>query len=101
MIDEDRIRELRDEIGAEDLDLVLDLFLAEAGETLSGIEAGQSAEALERAMHFLRSGALNMGLSGFADAASAVEDERPDDPLPAVARLRAILDRTQAALKAA
>ena len=45
-------------------------------------------------MHFLRSGALNMGLRGFAAAAGAIKGERCDDPVAAAATLGDVLRRT-------
>ncbi len=100
MIDEDRIRELEGEIGAADLGLVIETFLEEASETIAGLGAGSSGEALGRAMHFLRSGALNMGLRGFASAAAAIERDADGDPVAAADTLRDILERTRSQLPA-
>lgn len=99
MIDSERMMELEREIGAEDLRLILDVFLDEADQTLTGIEAGTDPKAMTRAMHFLRSGALNMGLRGFAVAAGAIEGERCDDPVAAADRLGDILRRTRDQLR--
>lgn len=98
MIDMDRIDELRGEIGAEDLDLVLDLFLEEANAAIERLESGREVCELGRIIHFLHGGALNMGLRGFAVTAATIEAERISDPLVAASRLRAILERTQADL---
>ncbi|MEL6587261.1 MAG: Hpt domain-containing protein [Pseudomonadota bacterium] len=65
----DRIKELEQEIGAEDLGAVLSIFLSEAEKTIASIGQGLDDGDHARATHFLRSGALNMGLVGFADAA--------------------------------
>lgn len=95
----DRINELRGEIGADDLGLVLELFFVEARETIERLEAGLEAERdpcnLGRMIHFLHGGALNMGLRGFADAAALIEAERVGDPATAAQRLRVVLDRTR------
>lgn len=96
----ERIDELRGEIGAYDLGLVLDLFLDEARETIERLEAGLESCDLDRMIHFLHGGALNMGLRGFADAAATLGAERTGDPLMAASRLRAILDLTRADISA-
>lgn len=100
MIDMNRIEELRGEIGADELGLVLALFLEEARETIEQLEAGLERCELSRAMHFLQGSALNMGLSGFADAAATIKAEREGDPVAAAARLRVILERTSADVSA-
>ncbi|SNR36786.1 Hpt domain-containing protein [Puniceibacterium sediminis] len=62
MIDWSRIRELRDEIGHDDFQEVVELFLSEVEETLETLE-GVSGDArqLEEKMHFLKGSALNLG----------------------------------------
>ncbi|MEM8824597.1 MAG: hypothetical protein AAGF30_13385 [Pseudomonadota bacterium] len=70
MIDATRMDELRAEIGPEDLAMILDVYLAEAAEMLANLSDGAlSADDRGKALHFLRSGALNLGLRGLARAA--------------------------------
>ncbi len=95
MIDSERISDLEDEIGADDLEMILTLFLDEAADTLARIETGLDAEGLGRAMHFLRSGALNMGLQGLATAAGKIAGERDVDPVAAADLLREVLSLTR------
>lgn len=95
MIDSERITELEAEIGAEDLGMILAMFFEEAADTFAGIEAGLDAEGLGRAMHFLRSGALNLGLRGFATAAGTITGEQEIDPMAAADRLREVLNHTR------
>ena len=99
MIDINRINELTAEIGAEDLRLILELFLEEAVQTLDRLEDGLPPHELGRAMHFLRSGALNTGLRGVAITAAAIEAEGTDVAAAAL-RLRETLGRTRADLDA-
>ncbi|MGB3554624.1 MAG: hypothetical protein WBA25_08295 [Jannaschia sp.] len=66
MIDQDRITELKDEIGDDDLALVLGMFIAEARREIARIGTGLDAVDHAKATHFLRSGALNVGLVGLA-----------------------------------
>lgn len=62
MIDWERVAELRDEIGAEDFDEVVKLFLAEVDEAIDRLEAGTgNAKVVEEEMHFLKGAALNLG----------------------------------------
>ncbi|MEM7488353.1 MAG: histidine kinase [Pseudomonadota bacterium] len=73
MIDVTRMNELRAEIGQEDLAMILDVYLTEAEEMLGRLAECPSVEERGKALHFLRSGALNLGLEGLA--ASAATDD--------------------------
>lgn len=63
MIDWDRVRELRAEIGAEDFTEVAAMFLDEADETVARLSPGATAKTLEADLHFLKGAALNLGFS--------------------------------------
>jgi len=65
VVDWTRIRELRDEIGAEDFTEVIEVFLEEA-ETMVAELAAAPPEALEEALHALKGTALNLGLGELA-----------------------------------
>lgn len=73
MIDWDRVAELRDEIGAEDLTTVIGMFLDEVAEKLQAVKDGASRATLSEDMHFLRSSALNIGFAELAKLCSAIE----------------------------
>lgn len=64
-IDWDKVRDLRDEIGAEDFDEVVELFLEEVEDTLS--QLGAPDRSMEHDLHFLKGSALNLGFSKFSD----------------------------------
>ncbi len=66
MIDWARVKELRDEIGAEDFAEVVALFLEEADEVIARISPVLGAKALESDLHFLKGAALNLGFADFA-----------------------------------
>lgn len=66
MIDWARVKDLQDEIGAENFDEVADLFLEEADEAILGLGQTTSAKALESALHFLKGAALNLGFEQLA-----------------------------------
>lgn len=73
MIDWERVDELRDEIGAEDLADVIDMFLDEVAEKLQDVQAGTSTASLSEDMHFLKSSALNIGFADLAQLCSTAE----------------------------
>ena len=66
MIDWDRVKELREEIGAEDFDEVVGLFLEEADECLARLAPDMSAKALSAELHFLKGAALNLGFAALS-----------------------------------
>lgn len=66
MIDWDRARQLRDEIGAEDFREVTDLFLQEMQEALASLGDTSDPVALEHALHFLKGSALSFGFRDFS-----------------------------------
>lgn len=73
MIDWDRVEELRDEVGADDLRDVVELFLDEVEAELSALPSSTDAPALERRLHFLKGSALNLGFSDFSNLCRAGE----------------------------
>lgn len=66
MIDWDRVKELRSEIGAEDFDEVVGLFLEEADEVLARLSLDGGAKALAADLHFLKGAALNLGFAALS-----------------------------------
>ncbi|WP_299814697.1 Hpt domain-containing protein [uncultured Jannaschia sp.] len=95
MIDQARILELESEIGAEDLVMILAAYFEEARAMIRRIEHGLRPEEIVRALHFLRSGALNLGLVGLAEIA---ERMREIGPVADGAALTDILEETRVAL---
>lgn len=70
MIDWNRVRELRDEIGADDFGEVVLMFLQEADEVVLRIGAAggpaQSPRGVAEDLHFLRGAAVNLGFRELA-----------------------------------
>ena len=66
MIDWDRVNELRSEIGIDDFDEVVILFLEEADEAIARVSVLAGAKPLEADLHSLKGAALNLGFSEFA-----------------------------------
>jgi HPt (histidine-containing phosphotransfer) domain-containing protein len=66
MIDWNRVTQLRDEIGAEDFDEVVEIFLEEVEEEIAELRANPAPETLEAKLHFLKGSALNLGFDDFS-----------------------------------
>jgi HPt (histidine-containing phosphotransfer) domain-containing protein len=66
MIDWPRVQELWGEIGAEDFDEVVELFLDEVGEIIAQLQSGVELSQLEQELHCLKGSALNLGFSSFS-----------------------------------
>jgi HPt (histidine-containing phosphotransfer) domain-containing protein len=72
MIDTERLAELREEVGAEDLAEVVALFCEEVEETLDRIRRHPSGN-LGEDLHFLKGSALNIGMSEVGQLCLAAE----------------------------
>jgi len=73
MIDWDRVRELRQEIGLEAFEEVIDLFLEEVEAGLEAIQDDMSTVERAERLHFLAGCALNLGFIVFAELCQSVE----------------------------
>jgi HPt (histidine-containing phosphotransfer) domain-containing protein len=73
MIDWNRVRELRDEIGADSFGEVVELFLEEVEEEIAKLRAGEDLGGLESRLHFLKGSALNLGFADFSHKCQAGE----------------------------
>lgn len=71
MIDWERVRALRDEIGTDDFDEVVALFLEEADAAVAGLDRDGQAGA--EALHFLKGAALNLGFAALAETCTGAE----------------------------
>ncbi len=75
MIDWSRVEELRDEIGAEDFDEVVELFLSEVEDRIDLALTKAESESFEEDLHFLKGSALNLGFDQFAQLCGAGEQQ--------------------------
>ncbi|PCJ09843.1 MAG: histidine kinase [Rhodobacteraceae bacterium] len=66
MIDWPRVKELREEVGAEDFGEVVDLFLEEVEEVISKLGENLDRTQLEQDLHFLKGSALSLGFQAFS-----------------------------------
>lgn len=71
MIDWERVKELRGEIGDDDFAEVAAMFLDEADQAVSRLVPGLTAKAMEDDLHFLKGAALNLG---FQDLSALCQD---------------------------
>jgi len=62
-----RVNELREEVGAEDFDEVVDLFLEEVEEVIERLRKNVDLSQLEEDLHFLKGSALSLGFASFSD----------------------------------
>lgn len=67
MIHWSRVNELREEVGAEDFDEVVDLFLEEVEEVIDRLRQNVDLAQLEQDLHFLKGSALSLGFADFSD----------------------------------
>lgn len=67
MINWQRVNELRDEVGAEDFQEVVDLFLEEVEEVTNRLATNPEPETLMSDLHFLKGSALSLGFVAFSD----------------------------------
>ena len=66
MIDWARVRELRDEVGAEDFEEVVEIFIEEVDEVIERMQSSPSESSLEADLHFLKGSSLNLGFASFS-----------------------------------
>lgn len=70
MIDWARVKELRGEVGEEDFDEVVEIFLEEVDEVIGRMKGGLSQAPLEEDLHFLKGSSLNLGFASFSSLCS-------------------------------
>ncbi|MBW4706735.1 Hpt domain-containing protein [Roseobacter sp. YSTF-M11] len=84
MIDWERVATLREEVGAEDFDEVVELFLEEVDAAISELTAQQPCNDLEARLHFLKGSALSLGFQQFSGLCQVGETAVAHDPKAAV-----------------
>lgn len=73
LVNWDRVRVLRDEIGNDDLPEVVGLFLEEGDSVMARLSSPQSASQVEADLHALKGTALNLGFDMVASLCRAAE----------------------------
>lgn len=79
MIDWSRVKELCDEVGSEDFDEVVELFLEEVEEVIARLRMSPDPSQLEQDLHFLKGSALSLGFTTFSDLCQDGERASADD----------------------
>ncbi|KAB7614675.1 Hpt domain-containing protein [Amylibacter sp. SFDW26] len=77
MIDWAQVRQLQEDVGADEMDEVVELFLDEVDEVMENLATGYEAMApndRSAAFHLLKGCASNLGFKTFADQCSQGED---------------------------
>lgn len=73
MIDWDRVNELQDEVGKDDFEEIVTLFLEEVDEATANLSDDLTGDALADALHFLKGCSLNLGFRDLAQLCEAGE----------------------------
>ncbi len=66
MIHWPRVRQLRDEIGADEFGEVVEIFLDEVQEVIARLRADTQRREIEQNLHFLKGSALSLGFETFS-----------------------------------
>ncbi len=80
MIDWDRVAALREEVGPEDFDEVVELFLQEVDEEIEALDPNSQQEGLAEKLHFLKGSALSLGFREFSGLCQTGESALTADP---------------------
>lgn len=102
MIDWSRVKELKDEVGEEDFDEVLELFFSEVFDCLERLDPNAGVAQLEEDMHFLKGSALNLGFTDFARLCQKGESGAASGDTTAVDvnEVKSLFDMSKQALEA-
>ncbi len=66
MIDWNRVARLREDVGEEDFDEVVELFLEEVDEVITRLRETPDPSTLESDLHFLKGSAMGLGFRAFS-----------------------------------
>lgn len=80
MIDWDRVAALREEVGPEDFDEVVELFLSEVDEEIEKLAQAPAGVQLGEKLHFLKGSALSLGFREFSGLCQSGETGLSADP---------------------
>ncbi|XDA98210.1 Hpt domain-containing protein [Sulfitobacter sp. LCG007] len=73
MIDWEQVEHLRQDIGDDTVDEVIELFFHETQQVIDRVKARQGSPTLGDDLHFLKGSALNIGFRSFADLCATHE----------------------------
>ena len=84
MINWARVASLREEVGPEDFDEVVELFLEEVDEEIDGLLSLDNTTTIAEKLHFLKGSALNLGFSDLSNLCQEGESALTLDPTDTV-----------------
>lgn len=84
LISWDRVCELRSEVGADDFDEIVVMFLDETEETLRELSEAGDPQLRQDLLHALRGSALNLGFHGLSRLCEASEETPGTDEFAAM-----------------
>lgn len=97
MIDWTRVNDLRAEIGDENFDEIVELFLQEADMAVADLSGRLALADLGIALHALKGSALNLGFDSLAQLCGAAELQATSGTLPDVDGIVAAYARSRSA----
>ena len=74
MIDWTQVKSLREEVGPDDFEEVVELFLEEVDEVVSRLATNAQTDVLEEDFHFLKGSAMNLGFAEFSSLCQKGEE---------------------------
>lgn len=89
MLNEERIAELKDEVGADDFEEIVTLFCEEVEEMLDELSTTSPTQMADK-LHFLKGSALNIGLDAVGEMCRNAENRLKTnrDAAPDIAAIR-------------
>lgn len=84
MIDWNRVAALREEVGPEDFEEVVELFLQEVDEEIETLSGVSPSDGLADKLHFLKGSAMSLGFRAFSEMCQAGEAALAQDPDAAI-----------------
>lgn len=90
MISWERVNELREDVGDDDFDEVVEIFLEEVEEVIDRLRQSPDPSKLEDDLHFLKGSALNLGFESFSKICQKGERDAANSNISAI-DLRAVI----------
>lgn len=97
MIDWDRIQELKEEVGEEELAEVLPIFFEEVSETISALPESDT-DTLRKNLHFLKGSAANIGMAELSRVCAKLEGTIATSTKLDLAHISAVFECSRLAL---
>jgi HPt (histidine-containing phosphotransfer) domain-containing protein len=81
MIDWSQVKSLRNDVGHDEFDEIVELFLEEVEKIVAKLREAPNISELENDMHSLKGSALNLGFATFSQMAYTVKKCQPKEML--------------------